>query len=542
MIPEANAQSCAAVPAPYALSSALRIARGALRIAAAAPGLAAAALLASCAVGPDFRSPAPPKVQGYVPGTPPRQITADQESQRLIEGMDIPGQWWTLFHSAALNALVRQAFLNNPSIEIAQASLRQANENYAAQRAALLPTVQAGYSVQRQRNAVGTLAPTLSSGESLFTLHTAQVNVSYVLDVFGATRRQAESLRATADSQRYQLAATYLTLASNVVAAAVQEASIQEQLAVTNAIVRSEREARDILRRQYELGSIAMTDVMAQEATLATTEATVPALAKQLDQTQHALAVLVGRFPAEQPPLQFKLPGAGPAAGSAADGAASGTESSPTSILELPRELPVSVPARLVRQRPDVLTAEAELHAATANVGVAVANMLPQITLTGSAGGAATQLGQLLAEGNTFWSGGASLTQTLFAGGMLLHRERAARAAMDQAGAQYRSVILSAFQNVADTLTALQHDAEAVDAGARAAHAADLSLATIRHNVELGLTGYLALLNAQQTYQQAVLNLAQAEANRFADTAALFQALGGGWWNADTPDLRGPAR
>jgi NodT family efflux transporter outer membrane factor (OMF) lipoprotein len=194
-------------------------------------------------------------------------------------------------------------------------------------------------------------------------------------------------------------------------------------------------------------------------------------------------------------------------------------------------ELPISVPAELVRQRPDVLAAEAQLHSASAQLGVAVANMLPQITLTGGSGGAATQFGQLFAAGNTFWSGGASLSQTLFAGGTLLHRERAARAALDQAGAQYRVVVLTAFQNVADTLSALQFDAQALGAGVRAERAAEQSLVTIRRNVELGSMGYLALLNAQQTYQQAVLTLAQAQANRYADTAALFQALGGGWWN-----------
>jgi len=183
----------------------------------------------------------------------------------------------------------------------------------------------------------------------------------------------------------------------------------------------------------------------------------------------------------------------------------------------------------LVRHRPDVLAAEARLHAATAQVGVAIADMLPQISLTGNQGGAATQLGQLFATANTFWIGGATLTQTLFAGGALLHKERAARAELDRAGAQYRSAVLTAFQNVADALTALQLDAQALSANLRAKQAAQESLVTVRHNVELGSVGYLALLNAQQTYQQAVLNLSQAQANRYSDTVALFQALGGGW-------------
>jgi NodT family efflux transporter outer membrane factor (OMF) lipoprotein len=255
-----------------------------------------------------------------------------------------------------------------------------------------------------------------------------------------------------------------------------------------------------------------MTDVMAQEAALATAEATVPPLKKQLEQSRHALATLTGHFPSEPVDEHFDL-----------------------ESLHLPEDLPVTVPAQLVRQRPDVLAAEAQLHSATAQVGVAVANMLPQITLTGNEGGASTQFGQLFAAGNTFWAGGASLTQTLFSGGALLHKERAARAGLDQAGAQYRSAVLTAFQNVADTLTALQLDAQTLSASVRAEHAAKESLSVVRRNVELGSVGYLALLNAQQTYQQAVLNLAQAEANRYTDTAALFQALGGGWWNREGP-------
>jgi len=475
-------------------------------------GLGGLGGLEGCAVGPNFKAPPPPSVEGYLPQPLPAQTasadTPGGEAQRFVTGMVIPSDWWTLFESPQLNALVQRAFRSNPTIASAQAALRQADENYYAQRAAWFPTVQAGYSLQRQRNAVGTLAPTLSSGESIFNLHTAQVSVSYVLDVFGAVRRQTESMRSLADAQRYQLEATYLTLATNVATNAIQVAAVRAQLAATHDIVRSEREALQILQKQYELGSIAYTDVMAQEATLATAEATIPALQKQLELVRHQLATLTGRFPAEAAPEEFDL----------------GT-------LRLPRDLPVSVPAQLVRQRPDVLAAEAQLHSASAEVGVASANLLPQITLTAAQGGAATQLGQLFAAGHTFWSGGASLTQALFEGGALLHRERAARAGLDQAGAQYRSVVLTAFQNVADSLTALQLDAQALNDSVRAATAAEQSLITVRRNVELGSTGYLALLNAQQTYQQAVLNLAQARANRYSDTAALFQSLGGGWWD-----------
>jgi NodT family efflux transporter outer membrane factor (OMF) lipoprotein len=262
------------------------------------------------------------------------------------------------------------------------------------------------------------------------------------------------------------------------------------------------------MRQQFGLGSVAETDVMAVESATANLEATLPPLQKQLAQQRHLLTALAGRFPSDEPSQKFEL-----------------------SDLTLPLEIPVSVPSDLVHQRPDILQAEADLHSATAQVGVATANLFPQITLTATAGGTSTLLHQLFQSGNTFWTAGGSLSQTLFQGGALIHQRRAAIAEMDAAGAQYRAVVLAAFQNVADALTALQVDAQAVTANEKAAAAAADTLKAIRHNVEIGLTSYLALLNAQQAYSQAVLNLAQARANRYSDTAALLQALGGGWWN-----------
>jgi NodT family efflux transporter outer membrane factor (OMF) lipoprotein len=422
--------------------------------------------------------------------------------------MDIPGQWWTLFRSPALNDLIQQSLAHNPTLQQAHASLRQANETAAAQRGALLPSVDASYQFSRNRDATGTLQPTLNSGASVYNLHTAQVSVSYLFDVFGLNRRQLESALALADSQRYQLEAAYLTLTANVVTAAIQEASLRAQIAATTQILDSERESARILRHQFELGSIAQTDVMAQDAAVASLEATLPPLQKQLAQQRHLLTALAGRFPNDEPQQKFEL-----------------------DDLTLPLEVPVSVPAALVRQRPDILSAEAQLHSASAQLGVATANLFPQITLTATKGGTSTVFGQLFATGNTFWTAGGSLTQTLFQGGALVHQRRAAAAALDAAGANYRAVVLAAFQNVADTLTALELDSDAAAASLKAERAAAESLQATRHNVELGLASYLALLSAQQSYSQAVLNLAQARANRYSDTAALLQALGGGWWN-----------
>jgi NodT family efflux transporter outer membrane factor (OMF) lipoprotein len=466
-----------------------------------------AASLCSCSVGPDFKTPAAPKVTDYVAQPLPPQSGPD--AQHYVAGKDIPGQWWTLFHSQALDELVEQSIKSNPTLQAAQATLRQANETAAAQRGTYFPSAQASYDFTRNRDPTGTLQPTLNSGAPLYNLHTAQVSVSYTFDIFGLNRRLVESAEALADSQRYQLDAAYLTLTSNVVTAAIEEASLRAQISATTEIISSEREGVGILRRQLELGSIANTDVMAADAALANFEATLPPLQKQLAEQRHLLADLAGRFPSDEPTQKFEL-----------------------SDLTLPLEIPMSVPSALVRQRPDVLSAEAQLHSASAQLGVATANLFPQLTLTGAVGGTSTLFKQLFSSGNTYWSAGGSLTQTLFEGGTLIHQRRAAAAALDAAGAQYRAVVLAAFQNVADALTALQLDGDAVASNVKAEEAAEASLKATRHNVELGLANYLSLLTAEQAYSQAVLSLAQARANRFSDTAALLQALGGGWWNA----------
>jgi len=471
----------------------------------------AAALLAGCAVGPDFRRPAAPDVNRYTPQPLPGQTVSVEvkggEAQRFVHDMDIPGQWWTLFHSKPLDDLVEQALKANPDVEVAQAALRGAWENVYAQQGAFFPSVDANFNPTRQKVA-GTLGSPTADGSNVFSLHTAQVAVAYTPDVFGGTRRQVESLKAQAESQRFQLEATYLTLTSNVVAAAVEEAALRGQIAATNRIIEIQSKSLDLLQRQYALGQIADADVAAQEAALAQSQAMLPPLEKQLAQQRNLLARLVGRFPSEAITEKFEL-----------------------SSLQLPQDLPLSLPAKLVEQRPDVRAAEEMLHSASAEIGVNVANRLPNITLSANLGSTATALSQLFTAGTGFWALAGNLTQPIFQGGTLLHRQRAAEAAYDQAAAQYRSTVLTAFQNVADTLHAIQSDADALKAAVAAERAAAKSLAIVRRQLELGDVSYLALLNAEQTYQQAQINLVQAHANRYADTAALFQALGGGWWN-----------
>jgi NodT family efflux transporter outer membrane factor (OMF) lipoprotein len=468
---------------------------------------AIAALLAACAVGPDFHRSQAPAEAGYTAeALPAETAAADVQggvAQRFELDRDIEGQWWTLFHSPALNALIEQAFVANPTLEAAQSALRQARENVAAGKGVFFPAVTGNLSTTREKISGATFGiPGLAS---IFNVDTASVSVSYLLDVFGGVRRQVESLEAQAEFQRFQLEAAYLTLTSDVVVSVVQEASLRAQIAATEDIIEIESQQLDVLQHQFELGGASRAAVLAQAATLAQTRATLPPLAKQLAQVRDLIAALVGRFPNHPPEDIFEL-----------------------SALDLPQDLPVSLPSRVVEQRPDIRSAEALLHSACAEVGVATANLLPQITLTGQYGAVSTNNPL---SGVDIWSIGAGLAQPLFRGGQLLHARRAALAAYEEAAAQYRSTVLTAFQNVADVLRALQSDADALSAQVVAERAAADSLDIARQQFQLGAINYLLLLNAQQTYEQAHVALVQAQANRYADTAALFQALGGGWWN-----------
>ena len=483
--------------------------------------LGAAVLVAGCEVGPDFTRPPAPSVSGYTSKALPSETAsapiAAGGTQRFVQGLDIPGQWWALFHSPALNSLVAQAIAANPTLPAAQAALRQAWEQVYAEQGSLFPTVTAGFSPTRNKTATGAVTPVAASGNPYYSLYTAQVSVSYTPDVFGGTRRQIESLVATAESQQFEFEATYLTLTSNVVAAAVQEASLRGQIAATGEIIELDREGLDILRRQMALGAVAGADVAAQEAALAQAQALLPPLEKQLAVERDLLTALLGRLPNQQPAATFSI-----------------------AALQLPRDLPVSLPSKLIEQRPDVRSAEAQMHAASAEIGVAVANRLPQFALTANGGGQSGTMAQLFAgPGTAFWTLAGNVAQTVFDAGTLLHRQHAAEAAFEQAAAQYRSTVITAFQNVADTLHALQSDADALKAAAAAQQAAAASLDIARRQLQLGAVNYLALLTAENAYQQALGSVVQAQASRYADTAALFQALGGGWWNR--ADL-GPTR
>jgi NodT family efflux transporter outer membrane factor (OMF) lipoprotein len=476
--------------------------------------LAPLVLSVGCVVGPNFKKPAPPQVPGYTPASPTATSSTPRvfggETQSFADGRDIPGDWWTLFHSKPLNDLIERALKANPDIKSAQAALLVARETTLAQRGFYYPSVSVGIGAARGRSS-SELSPVTYSGALAYSLFTPQVSVSFVPDVFGLNRRTVESLKAQQEQARFALAATHITLSSNIAAGAIQEASLRGQIEATRELIAIATKWLEILRSQYGKGYATELDVAAQEAQLAQVAATLPPLLKQLAQQRDQLAVLSGSFPNQDPPEKFDL-----------------------SSLQLPRQLPLTLPSQLVAQRPDVRQAEENLHSASALIGVAHANRLPAFNLTADAGSMAVIFSHIFTKGG-FWDVGAGVAQPVYEGGTLMHRERAAKAAYEQAGQQYRSTVLTAFQNVADTLHAIQQDADGLKAAAAARDAAAVTLDLTRKQLDAGYANYLALLSAEQTYQQALVNLVQAQSNRYADTAALFQALGGGWWNR--PDL-----
>jgi NodT family efflux transporter outer membrane factor (OMF) lipoprotein len=473
------------------------------------------ALLTSCMMGPDFHPPAAPPTMHYTEKPTPTKTASipkshgGGESQHFLAGKEIPGQWWYLFHSTGINQLIETGLKNSPNLVAAKATLVQAQQNLQAQiGASYFPQVSLALSAERERfnpSAFGA-QPTATSG--LFDLYNAGVNVSYTLDIFGALRRQVESLYAQVDYEQYELSAAYLTLTSNIVTTSIAVASYQAQIAATKDIIQSLQRQLNIMRKQFKLGGISGADVASQESQLAATEATLPPLQQALAASHHALAVLVGVLPSDfvMPPIELAQ-------------------------LKLPVKLPVSLPSQLVRQRPDVQAAEALMDSANAQVGVATANLFPQLPLTAAFGYESLSPSTLFLNTSTVWSVIGNLTQPVFNGGELTAKRRAAVAAYQTAFAQYRQTVLQAFQNVADSLRALEHDALALRAQRDNELAARQSLNITQQQYSLGGVNYTTLLVAEKQYQQAVIGRVQAQASRYSDTAALFQALGGGWWN-----------
>lgn len=487
------------------------------------------ALLSGCASGPDYQAPAAPTVTQYtvqsaVPAASSNNV-AQGEMQRLVAGQDIPYDWWSLFRSTQLNTLIERALKANPNLSAAQAALKQAKENVIAQQGFFSPSVSANYSPSSNKLAGnmggnspgpqqnGSVIQSAPDSPAYYNFHTAQLSVGYVPDVFGLNRRLVESAQAQQDWQQMQLQATQITLISNLVAAAFQEASLRAQIDSANTIISINYENLGILRQQLKLGFVAEIDVAAQELALAQAAQALPPLTKQLEQTRDLIRALSGNTPDQDVPETFEL-----------------------AYLNLPENLPLSLPSKLIEQRPDVRAAEAQLHSASALYGVSIANKMPQFMVTANVGGMATSPDWMLRSGGTFFSLTGNISQLIFDGGTLRAKSRAAEQALVQAGAQYRSTVITALQNVADTLHAIRADADALKA-AVAAEQASLSLLKLtRKQYQLGFVSYQALLLAQQNYQVAALGVIQAQSARLGDTAALYQALGGGWWNQPPPN------
>jgi NodT family efflux transporter outer membrane factor (OMF) lipoprotein len=451
--------------------------------------------LANCTVGPDFREPDPPPVDGYLPG------------QVIRRPVDVPGRWWEQLRSDRLNRLIEDGLNFNTDLQAADGAVRAAQANALALRGTLFPVAALGFDNSRQQVPVRTLTSDSATGASIYSVHTAQVSVAFNPDVFGGIRREIESADAIAEVRAFEREGVFLTLSSNIALAAIQEASLRGQIAATQRLIDIQNQSLGILKLQNERGQIALTDVVTQETAVAQARLLLPTLERQLGQQRNLLAFLTGRAPSENLHATFNL-----------------------SSFRLPRPLPASLPADLIRQRPDVRAAEALLKSANAQIGVALANRLPQIALTANAGSSAATIASLFSPQTTFWMLAGGAAQTIFDAGTREQRQRQAEALTDQALALYRSAVLTAFRNVADVLRALQSDERALTAAIAAERSADQSIALARSQIERGQASISIVLTAQQAYLQASLARVQAEAARLADTVALYQALGGGWW------------
>jgi NodT family efflux transporter outer membrane factor (OMF) lipoprotein len=451
-------------------------------------------------VGPDFHRPEAPTVRAYALDPLHETVAADGESQRFNESQALPLNWWRMLASPALDALVDQAIIGNPGLEVARATLRRSHDSLRAGYGVFFPDLDfhAGASRQHYDPAPGVLP------SSTFNLFTVSGTVSYGLDLWGGSRRQVEALGAAVDAQRYALAGAYVMLTSNVVNTAIAQAAYRAEIDVTKETIALLAEQIRAAAAQATAGTAPYSTVLTLQSQLALTQALLPSLEARIDQAGSLLAALSGTTAAEfkQPVLAL-------------------------GDLHLPLDLPLSLPSALVRQRPDVLIAEAELHAANAAIGVATAAMLPNLTLSADYGLSSTGAGSI----GPLWSVGAALTQPILHGGALYYQRKAAIDARDIAVAAYRQTVLGAFQQVTDSMRSLGHDADLLNAETAAVNAAGKAVHLLLANYRAGLVTYLPVLVADIQYQDAKSGHVQAVAQRLQDTVALFVALGGGWWN-----------
>jgi NodT family efflux transporter outer membrane factor (OMF) lipoprotein len=473
---------------------------------------AIAAIFSACAVGPDYVRPSPPPdTDRYArEPLPTASVAADGQTQRFTLNSSIAADWWRLFKSPPLDAAVRQAIANSPTLQASEASLRQSQDNLRAGYGVFFPHVEAGMNASRQRTAA--LQQSSQKPGTIFTVITLSGTVSYALDVFGGGRRSVEGLRAQADYQSYASTAACLTLTANVVNTCIARAAYTAQVRATGQLIDLQNQQLHLSEAQVRAGTAPYAGLLSLRSLIAANQASLAPLKQRISQTEHLLATLEGVVPSNVTLPDIAL-----------------------NELTLPLDLPVSLPSDLVRQRPDILLAEAQLHVASANIGVATAAMFPSFSLNGTYGAVGSNLGNLPAASGRFWSIGPAATVPLFQGGSLWYGRKAAIDAFQVAQANYRQTVLAAFAQVADSLQALEHDAEALQAEVDAQSAAGEALDLLQANYRAGLVAYVDVLAADVQFHQTSIAYVQAVAQRHQDTVALFVSLGGGWWNGQQP-------
>ena len=474
-------------------------------------------MISGCAVGPNFVRPAPPDTDRYTRELQSEAtVAANGQAQHFKPSDTLIADWWKLFESAELNATVNKAIANNPTLQASEASLASSQDHMRAGYGVFFPQIQAGVGASRQRSS--SLQQGSQTSGRIFNLVTLSSTISYAIDVFGGARRSVESLRAQADYQRYENVAAYLILSSNVVNTSIARAAYYEEICTTKQLIKLEKQQLRLTQAQVRAGTSPYVNVLSIESLIAANQALLAPLEQNLSQAEHLLATLEGEFPSKADLPEINL-----------------------NKFSLPIDLPVSLPSDLVNQRPDILAAEAQMHVASAKIGVATALMFPSFSLNGTFGTSGTNFGNLTASSGKFWSIGPVATIPLFQGTTLWFGRKAAIDAYQQSRANYRQTVLSAFEQVADSLKALEHDAEALQAQVEAKHAAGEALKLLQANYHAGLVDYLAVLTADVQYHETSIAYLQAVAQRYQDTVALFVALGGGWWNAQIPTVKGDA-
>jgi NodT family efflux transporter outer membrane factor (OMF) lipoprotein len=464
-------------------------------------------LLSSCTVGPDFVRPDSPKVGQYTSGNEPKETALAQgKAQHFDSGYEVPRDWWRLFKAPKLDRIVDQALQNNPTVQAALATLRASQSNLRAGYGVFYPQANAGLNAFREKSNPRSFGVNVPS--SIYTVYTLSGSVSYALDLFGGSRRALEGLKAQVDSQRYAASAAYLSLTSNVVNTIIAHATYEAQIKATRAIIGLLKEQLSVIAAQVKASTVPYSNLLTIQSQLSEVEASLPSLFQKLNQTEHLLATLSGLTPSQWKPIDIQL----------AD-------------LTLPERLPKELPSRLASRRPDILMSEAQLHVSSAQVGVATAALYPNITLNGAFGTNAINPTQLFQGSSSFWNLGAGIIAPIFHGGQLRAEKQAAVEVYQASLADYRQTVLAAFEQVADSLRALEHDAELVNAETQAVASAKENYQLIQANYKTGVSTYLQLLIVNGQYDQARIAYLQAIGQRLQDTVALFAALGGGWWN-----------